>query len=124
MAATTLRDCCACDCRNCDKAYVVIRLPRYSAIAQQPRERSGWKSRENASLVTSRRRLTYTPVLLFLVNLLNFFDRTVPAVVLRPIRRNSCLNDTSLALQLVVASGLSSIDVENLPRHKPCAIEV
>jgi hypothetical protein len=68
--------------------------------------------------------LTYTPVLLFLVNLLNFFDRTVPAVVLRPIRRNSCLNDTSLALQLVVASGLSSIDVENLPRHKPCAIEV
>src|SRR6478736_3681932 len=30
--ATTLRDSYACDCRNCDKVYVMIQLPRYSAI--------------------------------------------------------------------------------------------
>ena len=34
------------------------------------------------------------------------------------------LNNTSLALQPVVTSGLSSIDVEHLPCHKTSAIEV
>jgi hypothetical protein len=34
------------------------------------------------------------------------------------------LNNTSLALQPVVTSGLSSIDVEHLPCHKPGAIQV
>jgi hypothetical protein len=94
-AVTRHCDSDARDCRDGDNVYGVIRLLLHSAMTQQPRERSGLKSRENASLVSSRRRLTYRLVLLFLVNLLNFFDRTVPAVVLRPIRRNSCLNDTS-----------------------------
>ncbi len=35
-------------------------------------------------------------VLLFLVNMLNFFDRTIPAVVLEPIRKEFSLNDLEL----------------------------
>ena len=52
--ATTLRDCYAWDCRNCDKACVVIRLPRYSAITQQPLERSGLEV-QGRTLVSSHR---------------------------------------------------------------------
>jgi predicted MFS family arabinose efflux permease len=44
------------------------------------------------------RNATYTLVLLFLVNFLNFFDRTIPAVVLEPIRAEYKLDDTSLGL--------------------------
>lgn len=36
--------------------------------------------------------------LLFLVNLLNFFDRAVPAIVIEPIRQEWGLNDTELGL--------------------------
>lgn len=36
--------------------------------------------------------------LLFLVNLLNFFDRTIPAVVLEPLRLEFDLSDTKLAI--------------------------
>ncbi len=40
----------------------------------------------------------YTLTLLFFVNLLNFFDRTLPAVVLEPVRREFALDDTALGL--------------------------
>lgn len=41
---------------------------------------------------------TTTLVVLFLINFLNFFDRTIPAVVLEPIRKEFALNDTMLGL--------------------------
>src|SRR5882757_10221325 len=40
----------------------------------------------------------YTLFLLSLINFLNFFDRTIPAVVLEPIRREFSLTDTQLGL--------------------------
>lgn len=40
----------------------------------------------------------YTLLVLFLVNVLNYFDRVVPSVVLEPIRREFGLNDTMLGL--------------------------
>jgi len=40
----------------------------------------------------------YTLFLLFLINFLNFFDRTIPGVVLEPIRREFSLSDTQLGL--------------------------
>src|SRR5437660_10986780 len=40
----------------------------------------------------------YTLFLLFLLNVLNFFDRVVPAVVLEPIRKEFGLNDTQLGV--------------------------
>src|SRR5882724_9061567 len=40
----------------------------------------------------------YTLFLLFLINFLNFFDRTLPAVVLEPLRREFSLNDTQLGI--------------------------
>jgi predicted MFS family arabinose efflux permease len=46
----------------------------------------------------ANRNAAYTLVLLFLVNFLNFFDRTIPAVVLEPIRAEYKLDDTSLGL--------------------------
>jgi MFS family permease len=41
---------------------------------------------------------TYTLAVLFVVNFLNFFDRTIPAVVLEPIRIEYKLDDTLLGL--------------------------
>ena len=40
----------------------------------------------------------YILFLLFLINLMNFFDRTIPAVVLEPIRKEFALDDTALGL--------------------------
>src|SRR5258706_2930026 len=40
----------------------------------------------------------YILLLLFLINLMNFFDRTIPAVVLEPIRKEFGLDDTALGL--------------------------
>lgn len=40
----------------------------------------------------------YILFLLFLINLMNFFDRTIPAVVLEPIRKEFSLDDTALGL--------------------------
>jgi sugar phosphate permease len=40
----------------------------------------------------------YILFLLFLINLMNFFDRTIPAVVLEPIRKEFGLDDTALGL--------------------------
>lgn len=40
----------------------------------------------------------YTLFVLFLVNFLNYFDRTVPAVVLEPLRQEFQLNDTKLGM--------------------------
>lgn len=40
----------------------------------------------------------YTLLILFLINFLNFFDRTIPAVVLEPIRKEFGLDDTMLGL--------------------------
>jgi MFS family permease len=44
------------------------------------------------------RNATYTLALLFVVNFLNFFDRTIPAVALEPIRIEYKLDDTLLGL--------------------------
>src|SRR6202790_1253087 len=43
-------------------------------------------------------RSIYILLLLFLINLMNFFDRTIPAVVLEPIRKEFGLDDTALGL--------------------------
>src|SRR5258706_199826 len=43
-------------------------------------------------------RSIYILILLFLINLMNFFDRTIPAVVLEPIRREFGLDDTALGI--------------------------
>src|SRR5436309_14169316 len=43
-------------------------------------------------------RSIYILVLLFLINLMNFFDRTIPAVVLEPIRKEIGLDDTALGI--------------------------
>ena len=43
-------------------------------------------------------RSIYILVLLFLINLMNFFDRTIPAVVLEPIRKEFGLDDTALGI--------------------------
>src|SRR5467141_3260137 len=43
-------------------------------------------------------RSIYILILLFLINLMNFFDRTIPAVVLEPIRKEFALDDTALGL--------------------------
>ena len=40
----------------------------------------------------------YILLLLFSINLMNFFDRTIPAVVLEPIRKEFGLDDTALGL--------------------------
>lgn len=47
---------------------------------------------------TARKATGYTLFLLFVINLLNFFDRTIPALVLEPIRREFSLDDTALGL--------------------------
>ncbi|HEU4538897.1 MAG TPA: MFS transporter [Polyangiaceae bacterium] len=46
----------------------------------------------------SRAGVRYTLWLLFLINFLNFFDRTIPAVVLEPLRKEFALDDTALGL--------------------------
>jgi MFS family permease len=46
----------------------------------------------------ARDRSFYILFLLFLINLMNFFDRTIPAVVLEPIRKEFALDDTALGL--------------------------
>jgi predicted MFS family arabinose efflux permease len=43
-------------------------------------------------------RSIYILILLFLINLMNFFDRTIPAVVLEPIRKEFGLDDTALGI--------------------------
>ena len=43
-------------------------------------------------------RSIYILLLLFLINLMNFFDRTIPAVVLEPIRKEFGLDDTALGI--------------------------
>ena len=43
-------------------------------------------------------RSIYILILLFLINLMNFFDRTIPAVVLEPIRKEFSLDDTALGI--------------------------
>ncbi|HEU4412115.1 MAG TPA: MFS transporter [Polyangiaceae bacterium] len=50
------------------------------------------------STTPTRAGVRYTLLLLFLVNFLNFFDRTIPAVVLEPIRKEFGLDDTALGL--------------------------
>ncbi|MCU0684571.1 MAG: MFS transporter [Polyangiaceae bacterium] len=40
----------------------------------------------------------YALLLLFFINFLNFFDRTIPAVVLEPLRKEFKLDDTALGL--------------------------
>ena len=47
---------------------------------------------------TTRAGVKYTLLMLFLINFLNFFDRTIPAVVLEPIRTEFGLTDTMLGL--------------------------
>lgn len=47
--------------------------------------------------------------LLFLVNLLNFFDRAIPAVVLESIRLEFGLNDTSLSMSAVAFTLLHAL---------------
>ena len=47
---------------------------------------------------TTRAGVKTTLLLLFLINFLNFFDRTIPAVVLEPIRTEFGLTDTMLGL--------------------------
>ena len=54
----------------------------------------------------SQRELRYTLFILFLINFLNFFDRSIPAVVLEPIRKEFDLNDTMLGL---LATGFTLI---------------
>jgi predicted MFS family arabinose efflux permease len=46
----------------------------------------------------ARAGVKYTLLMLFLINFLNFFDRTIPAVVLEPIRAEFGLTDTMLGL--------------------------
>ena len=55
-AITRHCDSDARDCRDGDNDYGVIRLLLHSATTQQPRERSGWKSRENAGQALNRLR--------------------------------------------------------------------
>ncbi len=53
----------------------------------------------SSELSISVRQQTWAILLvLFLINLLNFFDRTIPAVVLEPIRKEFGLDDTMLGL--------------------------
>ena len=47
---------------------------------------------------TTKAGVKYTLLMLFLINFLNFFDRTIPAVVLEPIRLEFGLTDTMLGL--------------------------
>lgn len=46
----------------------------------------------------SRTRVGYTLAILFAINLINFFDRMIPSVVLEPIRREFNLGDTTLGI--------------------------
>ena len=47
---------------------------------------------------TTKAGVKYTLLMLFLINFLNFFDRTIPAVVLEPLRLEFGLTDTMLGL--------------------------
>jgi predicted MFS family arabinose efflux permease len=47
---------------------------------------------------TAQTGVRYALLMLFLINLLNFFDRAIPAVVLEPIRKEFNLDDTWLGL--------------------------
>ncbi len=47
---------------------------------------------------TTRTGVKYTLLMLFLINFLNFFDRTIPSVVFEPIRTEFGLTDTMLGL--------------------------
>lgn len=49
-------------------------------------------------LIGARQQTWAILLVLFLINLLNFFDRTIPAVVLEPIRKEFGLEDTMLGL--------------------------
>lgn len=51
-----------------------------------------------AASPTAPSNIWYVLLILFLINLLNFFDRTIPAVVLEPIRKEFGLDDTALGL--------------------------
>ena len=61
-------------------------------------------------------------ILLFLVNLLNYFDRTIPGVVLEPIRKEFSLNDLQLGIlnaAFVFIYAIAGIPLGRLADTKP-----
>jgi MFS family permease len=53
---------------------------------------------DNSNLATSTKNATFILIILALINMLNFFDRTIIAVVFEPIRQEFGLNDLQLGI--------------------------
>jgi predicted MFS family arabinose efflux permease len=91
------------DCRFRDSLFrllhlIVVRVSAVSSFSAKNNVKSTIIWGRTVMPERAPARSIYILVLLFLINLMNFFDRTIPAVVLEPIRKEFSLDDTALGI--------------------------